>query len=381
MTRLTAVLFVASSVRLVTAASALVFAPPSQGPLLENTNFATTASTPLFESLVEQGILLTNYVAAIGGDFFGMHDDNMYHIPSNISTVIDLLEDKHVSWVTYQENMPAHEFSRCNQWHAAAAGVRYTEYGASHVSFPSSFVPPSSLSFPVPSLIPVSRYSSWRPQVNDAHDTTIDFAASFLEYWLLPLLSEPRANDNETLILLTFDEMETYTIQNNVFAVALGAFPLLLPIPRFHSHLRHTTSASYPRVNWHFHNVHALLDVSTVQANWGLKSLARQAHSTISNILCFVAAKTGYRNVDVPGTEMPQFNLTGVVSGALTKLGERSQTLTTEQRLGVHEKRLAMGNDHAAWGKTMDAACAMETTTGAAWNGRWYGRGLRGSGE
>jgi hypothetical protein len=43
--------------------------------------------------------------------------------------------------------------------------------------------------------------------------------------------------------------METYTIQNNVFAVALGAFPLLLPIPRFHSHLRHTTSASYPRVN------------------------------------------------------------------------------------------------------------------------------------
>jgi hypothetical protein len=52
-------------------------------------------------------------VAAIGGDFFGMHDDNMYHIPSNISTVIDLLEDKHVSWVTYQENMPAHEFSRC----------------------------------------------------------------------------------------------------------------------------------------------------------------------------------------------------------------------------------------------------------------------------
>jgi hypothetical protein len=60
-------------------------------------------------------------------------------------------------------------------------------------------------------------------QVNDAHDTTIDFAASFLEYWLLPLLTDPRVNDNETLILLTFDETETYTIQNNVFAVALGA--------------------------------------------------------------------------------------------------------------------------------------------------------------
>jgi hypothetical protein len=65
------------------------------------------------------------------------------------------------------------------------------------------------------------------PQVNDAHDTTIDFAASFLEYWLLPLFTDPRVNDDETLILLTFDETETYTIQNNVFAVALGAFPLL----------------------------------------------------------------------------------------------------------------------------------------------------------
>jgi hypothetical protein len=49
-------------------------------------------------------------VAAIGGDFFGMHDNNMYHFPFNISTVVDLLEDKHVSWATYQENMPADEF-------------------------------------------------------------------------------------------------------------------------------------------------------------------------------------------------------------------------------------------------------------------------------
>ncbi|KAJ7864671.1 hypothetical protein B0H13DRAFT_1500401, partial [Mycena leptocephala] len=56
-----------------------------QGKLLTNYNAITHPSEP-------------NYVAAIGGDFFGMHDDNMYHIPLNISTVVDLLEDKHVSW-------------------------------------------------------------------------------------------------------------------------------------------------------------------------------------------------------------------------------------------------------------------------------------------
>lgn len=35
---------------------------------------------------------------------------SMYHIPSNISTVIDLLEDKKISWATYQESMPTDGF-------------------------------------------------------------------------------------------------------------------------------------------------------------------------------------------------------------------------------------------------------------------------------
>ncbi|KAJ7933470.1 hypothetical protein B0H13DRAFT_2306881 [Mycena leptocephala] len=35
-------------------------------------------------------------------------------------------------------------------------------------------------------------------------------------------------------------------------------------------------------------------------------------HSTVSNVLAFVAAKTGYRNVDVLVSYLPQFNLTGV---------------------------------------------------------------------
>ncbi|KAJ7106628.1 hypothetical protein C8R44DRAFT_843119, partial [Mycena epipterygia] len=81
---------------------------------LENTDF-DVSSTPIFESLTEQGILFTNYkaithpsepnyIAAIGGDFFGMHDDDMYHIPPpNITTVVDFLEAKY-------ENMPAEAF-------------------------------------------------------------------------------------------------------------------------------------------------------------------------------------------------------------------------------------------------------------------------------
>lgn len=47
-----------------------------------------------------------NYVASIGGEYFGMDNDYFNQIPSNISSVIDLLEDKGISWGHYQEDMP-----------------------------------------------------------------------------------------------------------------------------------------------------------------------------------------------------------------------------------------------------------------------------------
>lgn len=46
--------------------------------------------------------------------------------------------------------------------------------------------------------------------VNDGHDTTIDYASSWLEWWLVPLLKDKRFNSGEgrdgTLVVLTFDE-------------------------------------------------------------------------------------------------------------------------------------------------------------------------------
>jgi hypothetical protein len=46
--------------------------------------------------------------------------------------------------------------------------------------------------------------------MNDAHDTTIDYASSWLEYFLVPLMSDSRFNSGSgaagTLIVLTFDE-------------------------------------------------------------------------------------------------------------------------------------------------------------------------------
>ena len=94
--------------------------------------------------------------------------------------------------------------------------------------------------------------------VNDAHDTDITFASDWLNFWLVPLLKDPRFNDEKTLILLTADENETSGINNRVFNLLLGG-----AVPK---HLRGKTDSTYYT---HFSSL------STVEANWKLGSLGR----------------------------------------------------------------------------------------------------------
>ncbi|KAJ7210233.1 hypothetical protein C8J57DRAFT_1733655 [Mycena rebaudengoi] len=95
---------------------------------------------------------------------------------------------------------------------------------------------------------------------------------------------------------------EDYTIQHTVYSVLLGdTVPLKL---------RGTTDDTL-----YTHNS----SLSTVQANWGLKSLGRgDTIAALSNVLSFIAAKTGYKNVQTVPGDVPQFNLMGVASGVLT---------------------------------------------------------------
>lgn len=56
-----------------------------------------------------------NYVASHGGDYFGMDNDKFNFIDSNVSTIVDLLETKGISWAEYQEDMPYTGFEG-NAW-------------------------------------------------------------------------------------------------------------------------------------------------------------------------------------------------------------------------------------------------------------------------
>ena len=75
--------------------------------------------------LASQGISLTNYFAtthpsepnycaSVAGDNFGMDNDDFHSIPANISTLVDLLDTKGISWAEYQEDMPYPGFQGFN---------------------------------------------------------------------------------------------------------------------------------------------------------------------------------------------------------------------------------------------------------------------------
>jgi len=92
--------------------------------------------------------------------------------------------------------------------------------------------------------------------LNDGHDTTVDYAGNWTRSFLTPLLNNTNFNGNKTLILVTFDENETYDIRNQVWTLLLGnAIP---------PNLRGTTDPTY-------YTHYSCL--SSIQANWGLYHL------------------------------------------------------------------------------------------------------------
>ena len=48
-----------------------------------------------------------NYVAVVGGEYFGMNDDDLFNVPANVSTIVDLLQSKSITWAEYMQDMPS----------------------------------------------------------------------------------------------------------------------------------------------------------------------------------------------------------------------------------------------------------------------------------
>lgn len=130
---------------------------------------------------------------------------------------------------------------------------------------------------------------------SDGHDTSVTVAGVWLRTFLAPLLKNKNFMDN-TLVLITFDENETYTIQNKVFSILIGD-----AVPK---KLVGTTDNS-------FYNHYS--EIATVEANWNLHTLGR--FDVGANVFDFVAAKTKDQVKKWTGTPLNQYYFNASYAG------------------------------------------------------------------
>lgn len=232
---------------------------------------------------------LPNYYSSIAGDYFGMHDDAIYDTPNEVFTVIDLLEAKNISWAHYQENMPSAGYlgkSYKNQQNGKNAYVRKHNPGVSFKSVSDNsdrlarimtFDQDNTAKSDFHRDLNNNKLPQWMfitpNMTSDGHDTDVGFAGRWARNFIDPLLKNKNFMQN-TLLLVTWDESESYSVRNQIFGMLLGdAVPSSLVGTEDSSFYNHYT------------------EISSVSANWGLDTLGRW--DVGANVFKMVAAKTG----------------------------------------------------------------------------------------
>ena len=234
----------------------------------------------------------------------------MVRIPSNVATVVDLLESKNISWSGYFEDMPGPGYM--GNASDGSTGDGAWDYVRKHKCVLTSFSMELCSSLTVPSspfvsfdsitnegerLLNLDSFDVFQralktrqvPQfvfmspnmMNDGHNTTLEFATQWSHKFLEPLLAD-NAFDERTLIMLTYDESEDYSKPNHIATLLLGS-----AIP---AKLKGTTDDT-------FYTHYSIL--STIEANWKLPHLGR--YDVGANVFQFVADWVGYTgNRDPP---------------------------------------------------------------------------------
>ncbi len=269
---------------------------------LENTNFDKAAENSDMEWLAAQGITLDNYwaithpsepnyMAAVGGDYFALDDDRFISLPSNVSTIVDLLDTKGISWAEYQEHLPYTGYNGFEYKNQQTFGNDYVRKHNPLALFESVNKNEERLqnikNFTVfQEDLENEKLPQWSfitpNMTNDGHDSNINVASSWSRDFLTPLLNNEYFM-KDTLILLTFDENENYRLKNRVYAVLLGG---VIPENKKGT-IDHTFYEHYS-------------EISSVEANWDLPNLGR--NDVDANVFDIVASAVGIKNDEVDTT-------------------------------------------------------------------------------
>ncbi|KAK0117351.1 hypothetical protein ONS96_013182 [Cadophora gregata f. sp. sojae] len=263
---------------------------------LENQDFSKVSANGEIADLRKQGILLTeyyglthpsqpNYIASICGDYFGLNHDGIVKIPSNVSTVVDLFDAKNIEWKGYFEGIPGPGYMNEGSTSSDGKGWDYVRKHNPFVSFERIAGNGTRLA-QIQDFFSFQRdvernalpqYAHLSPDMlNDGHNTSLAFATSWIKSFLTPLLSNPSFMD-KTLILLTYDESETYPLPNRIVSLLLGG-----AIPKSLKGTNDSTIYSHYSI------------LSTMENNFGLPTLGR--YDAGANVFDLVASQTGYIN-------------------------------------------------------------------------------------
>jgi acid phosphatase len=112
--------------------------------------------------------------------------------------------------------------------------------------------------------------------LNDGHNTSLAYAANWTQSFLLPLLANPQFME-KTLILLTYDESETYSVPNRIVSLLLGG-----AVPENLKGTNDSTLYTHYSI------------ISTLENNWDLPNLGR--YDVGANVFKLVSDQTGYVN-------------------------------------------------------------------------------------
>ncbi|UKZ88108.1 uncharacterized protein TrAFT101_003873 [Trichoderma asperellum] len=268
----------------------------------ENQDYGKSAGDPNFSFFAKKGITLSNlfsvthpsqpnYLSSIVGDYLGMDNDDLWATDFNVSTVVDLLEDRGISWGHYEEDMPysgyegfnyinhkngANDYVRKHNPAILANSVAHYEQRLSQIKNLSLIDTGRSMFHKDLKENKLPQWMFITPNMtSDGHDSNVGVAGQWCRTFLEPLLDDKNFMQN-TMVLLTWDESETYTDRNRILGILLGD-----AIPK---HLIGTTDN-----NFYTH----YSEIATVEANWNLHTLGRW--DVGANVFDWVAQKTGDR--------------------------------------------------------------------------------------
>ncbi|KAK6218750.1 [4Fe-4S] proteins maturation [Pestalotiopsis sp. IQ-011] len=244
------------------------------------------------KALYEQGTLLTNeygvgtpsqpnYISPASGDTFGLNSDSFLVVNKNVSTVVDLLDDKGISWGDYNERFPYTGFDG-SMYDNEVEG----NYARKHnllIRFASVTDNPDRLA-KIKNFtlfyddIDNQRLPQWvfiTPNLyNNGHDTNSTVSCAFVRNFVEGLMANPYVNKN-TLFYVTWQANGEYPeLRNHV-----AGFLLCSALP--------SRYVGYKDPYYYNH----YSELSSVEANWGLHKLGRW--DVGANVWTPVGYKTG----------------------------------------------------------------------------------------